>query len=122
MAANRVIHFEVQADDIDRAKTFYEKTFGWIISQSMKADQGGMDYWSLVTGPDGTPGINGGMYKRSKDKMLYTYDCTILVDDIDKAIEDVKNNGGTIRQGENGNTKKLAGSLAVRIPRVICLG
>ena len=100
--SNRVIHFEVQADDIERAKGFYEKVFDWKIEKIMEADdKGGMDYWGLTTGLDGTPGINGGMYQRSKDNVVHTYDCTITVDDIDKAIEMVKENGGEIRSGKN---------------------
>ncbi len=96
--ANRVVHFEIQADDIERAKKFYEKTLGWKISQMMTKEQGGMDYWGLVTGPDGAPGINGGMYQRPKDRKLTTYDCTIAVENIDEAIAAVTENGGTIRQ------------------------
>jgi len=97
MSNNRVIHFEVQADDIERARKFYENTFGWEVQQMMKAEDGGMDYWGLKTGADGTPGINGGLYKRQPDNKLYTYDCTMQVADIDKAIADVKKNGGTIK-------------------------
>lgn len=26
---NRVVHFEIQADDLDRAQKFYEDVFGW---------------------------------------------------------------------------------------------
>jgi uncharacterized protein len=95
--ANRVIHFEIQADDIQRAKAFYENVFNWEVKQWMKAEEGGMDYWGLVTGPDGKPGINGGLYKRPAENRLATFDCTVQVDDIDKAIEDVKKNGGFIR-------------------------
>jgi len=95
--ANRVIHFEIQADDVARAKTFYEKALGWEITQMMTAEQGGMDYWGLKTGSDGTPGINGGLYKRGADNKLFTYDCTVMVDNLDKAIEDVKKYGGTIK-------------------------
>ena len=93
---NRVIHFEIQADNIERAKNFYEKALGWKINQMMTKEQGGMDYWGVVTG-EGTPGINGGMYQRvaSGDK-LYAYDCTIEVPDLDKAMAAVKENGGTI--------------------------
>src|SRR5262245_6589739 len=29
--ANTVMHFEIPADDVARAKNFYEKTFGWTI-------------------------------------------------------------------------------------------
>ncbi len=93
---SRVIHFEIQADDVARATAFYEQTFGWQVQQMMSKDKGGMDYWGLTTGPAGTPGINGGMYQRPKEGQLHTFDCTIMVDDIDKAIADVQQNGGTI--------------------------
>jgi predicted enzyme related to lactoylglutathione lyase len=93
--SNPVIHFEVQADDLGRAKEFYEKAFGWKVEQMMKKEDGGMDYWGLTTRPDGTPGINGGLYQREERK-LTTFDCTIQVADIDKAVADVKAAGGTI--------------------------
>jgi predicted enzyme related to lactoylglutathione lyase len=94
---NTVIHFEIQADDVDRAKKFYESVLGWKISQMMKKDEGGMDYWGIETRESG-PGINGGLYKRpeKEDEKYYLYDCTILVDDLDKSMEAVKTNGGTI--------------------------
>ena len=96
--SNRVIHFEVQADDMKRAMDFYKKTFGWQIKQMMTEDKGGMDYWGIVTGPAEDPGINGGMYMRTPDRKIYTYDCTILVEDIDKTMENIMKNGGEIRQ------------------------
>lgn len=96
MAAKRVIHFEVQADDIERAKKFYEKVFDWKIEKAKMEEDVGMDYWMVMTGPDKTPGINGGMYMRPKDNPLKTYDCTILVDDIDEAIDSIKKNGGKV--------------------------
>ena len=95
---NRVVHFEVQADDIERAKDFYQKTFGWEINQVMKKEEGGMmDYWMIVTGKN-EPGINGGLYQRPAEEVdkYYLYDCTISVKDIDQAIADIKANGGTI--------------------------
>jgi len=95
-ANSRVIHFELQADNIERAKEFYHKLFGWKIEQIMTAKEGGMDYWGVTTGADGTLGINGGLYKRPDDNKLNTYDCTILVVDIDQAIKDVKANGGKV--------------------------
>lgn len=94
----RVIHFEIQADDIARARTFYEEAFGWTFEQLMKPDEGGMEYWGVTTGPDGTPGINGGLYPRPADDRYNTFDCTILVEDIDAAVAAVRENGGTIRR------------------------
>ena len=94
---NRVIHFEIQADDVPRATKFYENALGWKISQMMKEEEGGMDYWGVVTGEAGTPGINGGLYQRpASGEKFYLYDCTVEVPDLDKAIEAVKANGGTI--------------------------
>lgn len=93
---NRVVHFEIQADDIERAKTFYLNVLGWKIEQMMKKEDGGMNYWGITTGDSG-PGINGGMYERSGDNdKFYLYDCTVDVADLDKAIEAVKANGGSI--------------------------
>src|SRR6185437_14276817 len=94
--ANRPIHFEVQADDGERAKKFYEAALGWKIEKNTMPGVG-MDYWMIMTG-DG-PGIDGGMYKRADNPMrkLNSFDCTILVDDIDKVIAAIKANGGTIQ-------------------------
>ena len=92
---NRVVHFEIQADDVQRAINFYQSILGWKISQVMTKDQGGMDYWMIETG-DGM-GINGGLYQRpSEGDKFYLYDCTIQVADLDQVIESVKQNGGVI--------------------------
>lgn len=93
-----IIHFEVQADNIERAKEFYEKAFGWKINQVMKKEDGGMmDYWMIMTNKD-KDGIDGGMYKRpeKEDEKYYLYDCTIAVENLDQAMEAVKNSGGEI--------------------------
>ena len=97
---NRVIHFDIQADKPERAKEFYEKVFNWKLQKSMSAGENGMDmdWWSVTTGPDGTPGINGGMSIRPKKKndQLYAYHCTIMVEDIGKTIKNIKESGGKI--------------------------
>lgn len=93
---NRVIHFEIQADDVERARKFYANALGWKIEQMMTKEQGGMDYWGVTTGESG-PGINGGLYQRPADgDKFYLYDCTVEVPDLDKAMEAVKANGGMI--------------------------
>ena len=59
---SRVVHFEIQADDVERAKAFYAAAFGWTFQ-----DYGqfiGSPYWGVVTGPDDEPGINGGLLQR----------------------------------------------------------
>ena len=42
----RVIHFDLPADDVGRAKDFYEKVFGWSFSKYA----GPMEYWLVSTG------------------------------------------------------------------------
>ena len=95
--SNRVVHFEIQADDVSRAKNFYEKVLGWVISPMMKKDEDGMDYWGVETG-DAEAGINGGLYQRptKKEDKFYLYDCTVLVSNLDKTIKEVEENGGVV--------------------------
>lgn len=95
---NRVVHFEIQADDVERAKKFYEAVLGWKISQIMSKEKSGMmDYWGVETGTT-NPGINGGLYQRppKESDQHRVYDCTVAVADINKAMEAVKANGGQI--------------------------
>ena len=46
-----------------------------------------MEYWLVSTGPDGTPGINGGLMDaaapRPADGAVIAYVCTVDVDDLD---------------------------------------
>jgi uncharacterized protein len=59
----RVIHFEISADNPERAVKFYREAFGWEISK-----WGPMDYWLASTGPDKDPGIHGAIMPRSDPK------------------------------------------------------
>jgi predicted enzyme related to lactoylglutathione lyase len=84
----KVVHFDISALDTKRAIGFYQKTFGWKFT---KAE--GMDYWMIETGPEGQDGIGGGLGPREKDNYVVN---TIQVDNIDKAVGDIKANGGKI--------------------------
>jgi len=86
---SRIIHFEIPADDPDRAAAFYRKAFGWKIEKW----PGPTDYWLVTTGPEGMPGINGGLMK--KGPVTATTN-TIGVDSVDKATETVKAAGGKL--------------------------
>ena len=46
----RVVHFEINADDVERAVQFYSDVFGW------KAEKwaGPMEYWLIMTGEGDT--------------------------------------------------------------------
>jgi predicted enzyme related to lactoylglutathione lyase len=57
--ANAIVHFEIPADDVQRAKRFYQKAFGWKISDPWK-----MGYYFVETKKKGEEGINGGLMQR----------------------------------------------------------
>ena len=94
--SNSVVHFEIPADDLERAQNFYATCFGWGVTHMPE-----MNYTMVVTGPTpegggppSEPGfINGGMFVRSED--LTGPVVTVDVDDIDKALETVSANGGS---------------------------
>jgi len=87
----RPIHFEIPADDPERISSFYQSTFGWAIQ---KWDGGGPPYWLITTGPDGEPGINGGILKRRDPQQPCVN--TIAVGSLEEAMSAVTANGGTI--------------------------
>jgi len=51
----RVVHFEIHADDPERAAAFYRSVFGWEIRKW----DGPFDYWLVMTGPREEMGIDG---------------------------------------------------------------
>jgi uncharacterized protein len=105
--SNRPIHFEVQADDAERAKKFYESALGWKIEKNSMPGVG-MDYWIVKTGEG--PGIDGGLFKRTDSpRKLNSFDCTIMVDDIDKVIAAVKAGGGTIQPWDGKEKWEMKG-------------
>jgi hypothetical protein len=86
----RVVHFDISADDPERAVKFYTDVFGW---QGQKWD-GPMDYWLVTTGPEGEPGIDGGIAKRRMPTESTTN--TIDVPSVDEFLEKITAAGGKV--------------------------
>ncbi len=84
----RVTHFEIQADDPARAQKFYSEALGWEFSK-----WGDWDYWLIKTGPDGKPGINGGLLPR---KGPINYVNTVEVASLDDSARKIEALGGKI--------------------------
>jgi predicted enzyme related to lactoylglutathione lyase len=92
--ANRVVHFEIEAKNKERAKKFYTDAFGWKMEQ-MGTEYG--DYVVVTTGdPKDTMGINGGIFQGGRKKELNAYSCVIGVENIHKAMDAVKAAGGKV--------------------------
>lgn len=87
---SRVIHFEVPADDPERAKKFYEKVFDWQIEKW----DGPIEYWLIMTGEEDKPGIDGGLARR--ENPTTGVENTIDVKDLDTSLASVKEHGGEV--------------------------
>jgi predicted enzyme related to lactoylglutathione lyase len=93
---DRVVHFEIPAEDVERAKTFYASVFGWEIE-----DVPEMDYTSVRTVPvderfmPTEPGaINGGLVRRRAETPSPVV--TINVDSIEATLARIEAAGGAV--------------------------
>jgi predicted enzyme related to lactoylglutathione lyase len=99
-----VVHFEIPADDVDRAMDFYKKTFGWEFHKFDMPSDGsteGDPYYGVITTEVGdnkmpkTPGaINDGLMKRKNPGQVYMD--YITTDSIDDSLKAVQENGGSV--------------------------
>jgi uncharacterized protein len=96
MHHTKVVHFELPADNVERAKSFYKQAFGWEISQYP-----GMEYHMVNTAavdektrmPKEVGAINGGLAKRNNDTNKNTV-ITVDVADIEAALKNIEKLGG----------------------------
>lgn len=98
---NRVVHFEIQVDDEQRAIAFYKDVFGWEFTDYGPMEgYGGQHYWGVVTGKTGS-GIDGGLHKRLMTKPAESdsanaFVATIVVPDYDATHTAIIAAGGRI--------------------------
>ncbi|HKQ29231.1 MAG TPA: VOC family protein [Burkholderiales bacterium] len=90
---NPIVHFEIPADDVARAKAFYEKVFGWSIKQ-FPMPPGGPEYWGVTTRKKGEDGIDGGLMKRNMPGQPFAN--YVSVKSIEEFQNRIQGNGGTI--------------------------
>ncbi len=88
----RVIHFDIAADDTERAIKFYEGAFGW----EVRPAGGLLDYWLVKTGADKEPGINGVLSPREAAWQRIT--CFVDVESLAETLTKVAAKGGRIVQ------------------------
>jgi len=85
----KVIHFEIPADNPERAVKFYKEVFGWKIDK-----WGAVDYWLVTAGEDKEPGINGAIGKRNENLRVTTD--TISVASFEDAVKKIGEAGGKV--------------------------
>lgn len=96
---SRIVHFEIQADDVERAKRFYGDVFGWEFQDWSPVT--GSTYFGIITGPDDQAGINGGLLQRpapatSAGQGTNAFVCTMQVEDYDETHERIVAAGGIV--------------------------
>jgi hypothetical protein len=85
-----IVHFDVPAEDTERAKKFYSALFGWDFQAFPE-----MQYNLITTkNLDGTPGVGGGLGKRMEpSQRMMNY---FGVPSIDAAMKQVQHLGGKL--------------------------
>ena len=86
---NHLRFFAIAADDVERARKFYEVVFGWTFH-----DWGPPDFY-LIRGA----GTEGALQKRQQPLAgtgLRAFECTISVDDVDEIAKRVERAGGKV--------------------------
>jgi predicted enzyme related to lactoylglutathione lyase len=84
-----IVHFEIPADDVARARSFYNDLFGWEFSEA----PGFPGYWSFSTGEEDSM-TGGAVMKRQHGEHLITN--YIGVASVDESIAKIEALGGTI--------------------------
>jgi uncharacterized protein len=102
-----IVHFEIPADDVERARKFYSTLFGWKIEKiEVRKDGETIDYWMISTTSSSegkgrgsheekkSASIDGGLMKRQDPQQPnLNY---ISVSSIDEYSKKVKELGGKV--------------------------
>ena len=98
MKMQPVVHFEMPAEDNDRASKFYADVFGWQM-QTMGEEYGGylmaMTTESTEKGPVKPGAINGGFFKKPAGQNPAPH-LVLAVDNLEQSIKAVKEAGGEV--------------------------
>jgi uncharacterized protein len=92
----RIVHFEIHADNPERALEFYTSVFGWSMEKS-----GEQEYWLTRTGGKDKPGVDGGLLKRRgpapvDGQAVNAFVCTAEVPNLDEYLKKAAAAGGII--------------------------
>ena len=88
---SRVVHFEINTPDVEKATAFYGGVFGWQFHKWEGNSPGA--YWLVTTGENGTPGIDGGMM--SVEDWPATVNI-MQVDSVEAITEKITAHGGEV--------------------------
>jgi uncharacterized protein len=92
--SNHISFFAINADDVPRARKFYEAVFGWSFEP-----WGPPNFYVIHTGSGKQPSVEGGLQERrelARGQKMIGFECTIAVDNIDQTIRAIEAHGGRL--------------------------
>lgn len=101
---NRVVHFEIYAENPERAAKFYAEMFDWSVKEWAYPGTQVKDedrYWMVTTGDEKVPGINGGiLFRKGKSpsglEPITAFVCTVDVESVDESLKMALSLGGQL--------------------------
>jgi hypothetical protein len=91
---NPIAHFDIAANDVERARSFYEAAFGWRFEA-----WGPPDFYMVFTGTGEETGVHGSVSKRLEPVAgggRTAWECTISVEDLSAIKTAIAANGGKV--------------------------
>lgn len=91
---NKLAHFAIHTDNIDRAKDFYGAVFAWEF-----ASHGPSDFLQIRTGPADGGELIGALQSRNYSPLkepILGLEGSIAVDNLDETLQRVQQKGGQI--------------------------
>ncbi len=94
-----IAFFQIPADDVGRARNFYQSLLGWKIEPNTTLADKSLQWQDIITGKprEGTMN-NGGLYKRMMPGPIMNF---VLVEDLDLVLASVEKLGGKILMPKN---------------------
>jgi predicted enzyme related to lactoylglutathione lyase len=92
--SNNLSFFAINADDVPRARKFYEAVFGWGFEP-----WGPPNFYLIETGKQLMTAFGGALQERrelARGQKMIGFECTITVENIDQTIRAIEANGGRI--------------------------
>ena len=94
MPVSYLARFAINADNVPRARDFYEKVFGW------EFEPWGPPNFYLIKTADPPPAGAGGLLQERRELIpggrMIGFECSFVVSNLDDTIRAIETNGGTM--------------------------
>ena len=92
-------HFAINADDVPRARRFYENVFGWTFEPWGPPEFFMIGPIAFTPAEREAAGVQGSLQRRRElapGLVLHGFECSFAVEDVQRVVQAVRANGGRI--------------------------